>query len=285
MKSVELFYMIKKSQIVVLVAVLLIFGGIYCFSYFKNFKNSPKAYEVVGNTWAWKETVVNGEKTVNSNFGKNYLIHFRDGKLKDTDGCNSFEISYKLNLNHLSFNENKDLPMTQLGCGQTATSDKAFFKFFDSTSLKFSLDDELVLESPDKNTLVYFQTLNIANFNECREAGYPVGKTKPLSCHTPLGDVFFEEQREVEEITLPPHSPTKGEDKPVIVDDGDMAPKCYVGGCSNQLCTDKADGAAYSTCEYRAEYACYKTAICERQVTGECGWTETKELNACLQAN
>jgi hypothetical protein len=55
---------------------------------------------------------------------------------------------------------------------------------------------------------------------------------------------------------------------------------CYVGGCSSQLCSDQPDMA--STCEYREEYACYQTATCERQSTGECGWTQTQELNACL---
>jgi hypothetical protein len=56
--------------------------------------------------------------------------------------------------------------------------------------------------------------------------------------------------------------------------------KCYVGGCSSQLCTDKPD--AISTCEYTAAYACYKTATCERQPSGECGWTPSAELSACL---
>lgn len=55
---------------------------------------------------------------------------------------------------------------------------------------------------------------------------------------------------------------------------------CYVGGCSSQLCTD--DPAAMSTCEFREEYACYRTARCERQTNGSCGWTETSELQACL---
>ena len=55
---------------------------------------------------------------------------------------------------------------------------------------------------------------------------------------------------------------------------------CYVGGCSAQICSDQPD--AVSTCEYRPEYACYKTATCERQRTGKCGWTETVELKACL---
>lgn len=57
--------------------------------------------------------------------------------------------------------------------------------------------------------------------------------------------------------------------------------QCFVGGCSAQLCTEEPD--AVSTCEYRAEYACYKTAECKRQDNGECGWTETRELRSCLR--
>jgi hypothetical protein len=55
---------------------------------------------------------------------------------------------------------------------------------------------------------------------------------------------------------------------------------CYVGGCSSQLCSNEPGMA--STCEYREEYACYQNAVCERQTTGECGWTQTQALNACL---
>jgi hypothetical protein len=56
--------------------------------------------------------------------------------------------------------------------------------------------------------------------------------------------------------------------------------KCYVGGCSQQLCTDQPD--MVSTCEYTTAYACYKTAICARQASGQCGWTQTADLQACL---
>jgi hypothetical protein len=56
--------------------------------------------------------------------------------------------------------------------------------------------------------------------------------------------------------------------------------KCYVGGCSAQLCTGEPD--AVSNCEYNPRYACYKTAECERQVNGQCGWTSTPELSMCL---
>lgn len=55
---------------------------------------------------------------------------------------------------------------------------------------------------------------------------------------------------------------------------------CYIGGCSSQLCSDDDDLA--STCEWTDAYACYDTATCERQATGECGWTETPALKQCL---
>ncbi len=54
---------------------------------------------------------------------------------------------------------------------------------------------------------------------------------------------------------------------------------CIVSGCSGQICSDQ-DMA--STCEYREEYACYKTATCARQADGQCGWTQTAALTACL---
>lgn len=58
---------------------------------------------------------------------------------------------------------------------------------------------------------------------------------------------------------------------------------CVVAGCSGQLCI-AADEAAdiITTCEYRAEYACYKSARCELQQNGTCGWSQTAELRVCL---
>ena len=58
------------------------------------------------------------------------------------------------------------------------------------------------------------------------------------------------------------------------------APKpCVVSGCSGQVC---AESEMMTTCEYRAEYACYKTATCERDASGVCGWRKTEELSSCL---
>src|SRR3989344_8635370 len=54
---------------------------------------------------------------------------------------------------------------------------------------------------------------------------------------------------------------------------------CLATGCSGQICSDED---VISTCEYKAEYACYKTAKCERQEDGKCGWTPTEDLVTCL---
>lgn len=57
--------------------------------------------------------------------------------------------------------------------------------------------------------------------------------------------------------------------------------QCHVGGCSAELCSERPD--AISPCVYLPEYACYRTAICERQTEGGCGWTASEELRACLE--
>jgi hypothetical protein len=56
---------------------------------------------------------------------------------------------------------------------------------------------------------------------------------------------------------------------------------CIKSGCSGIVCVEPGKEVV-TTCEYKAEYACYKTASCERQPNGACGWTETAELTACL---
>ncbi len=56
--------------------------------------------------------------------------------------------------------------------------------------------------------------------------------------------------------------------------------QCYIGGCSAQLCTDEP--GAISDCLYSPSYGCYKTATCERQASGQCGWTQTPALTTCL---
>ncbi len=107
--------------------------------------------------------------------------------------------------------------------------------------------------------------LSITNFDECAAAGFPIMESYPERCATPDGRTFVNERQ-----TAP--SP-----------DGMTFNGCAVAGCSGQLCvsTDEA-GEIITTCEYRAEYACYKEASCEPQADGKCGWTQTSELKKCL---
>ena len=83
------------------------------------------------------------------------------------------------------------------------------------------------------------------------------------------------------EDNAPPYgeAEVKGEEDEAITENPGNG-GCYVGGCSGQLCTENRD--MVSTCEFRPEYVCYRTAKCERQASGQCGWTETPELRMCL---
>lgn len=77
----------------------------------------------------------------------------------------------------------------------------------------------------------------------------------------------------------PSPTTTEGEPSPATDDGGEGAP-CKPTGCSGIVCSDEE---VMTTCEYRPEYECYKTATCTRQPDGECGWTQTPELDACLK--
>jgi hypothetical protein len=67
----------------------------------------------------------------------------------------------------------------------------------------------------------------------------------------------------------------------VLVVESRRAAHCYKGGCSGQMCGAKLGGMV-STCIWRPEYACYRAAACEPQASGDCGWTQTPQLTACL---
>lgn len=83
------------------------------------------------------------------------------------------------------------------------------------------------------------------------------------------------------EVSLFTPSSLPADTEPAGASTGQTADRpCRPSGCSGQLCTDEE---VMSTCEFKAEYACYKAAVCERQASGECGWTMTEELIACLQ--
>ena len=105
----------------------------------------------------------------------------------------------------------------------------------------------------------------VTNFDECVAAGNPVMESYPRQCRTEDGRVFVEDVPQGD------------------LNDGTVLNHCRAAGCSGQLCVSaiEADNII-TTCEYRAEYACYKTAKCERQSDGNCGWTQSGALKQCL---
>jgi len=108
------------------------------------------------------------------------------------------------------------------------------------------------------------QATTINNFDECIAAGYPIMESYPEQCAVPGGPSFT--------------NPRQNIDEGGITFNG-----CAVAGCSGQLCVSADEaGGIITTCEYRAEYACYKEASCEPQADGKCGWSQTSELQRCL---
>ena len=120
-------------------------------------------------------------------------------------------------------------------------------------------------------------TQRITSFKECAAAGNPVMESYPRQCRA-NGQLFVEE---IDEPIVPP------DDRPMPVEPdgsiGDGAMGCVPAGCSGTICAELSEAAnIVTTCEYRAEYACYKLTKCERQADETCGWTQTAEFAACL---
>lgn len=57
---------------------------------------------------------------------------------------------------------------------------------------------------------------------------------------------------------------------------------CVRSGCSGEICGSVAAGGLNSACVYKPVYACYKNARCEKQSNGVCAFTQTTELQSCL---
>ncbi len=117
----------------------------------------------------------------------------------------------------------------------------------------------------------------ISNFEECAAAGNPVMESYPRQCRA--NGVLY-----VEQVMVPPMPP---DDRPMPVEPdgsiGDGATGCVPAGCSGQVCAELSEASnIVTTCEYRAEYACYALTKCERQASGLCGWTQTSEFTSCL---
>ncbi len=101
-----------------------------------------------------------------------------------------------------------------------------------------------------------------------------------MSVPRPVGGVTYEEgvwwhgvgrscfERTIDPALYPPAKSSRA------------AGGCLVTGCSGQVCADRE---VVTTCEWTPAYACYgKHSTCERQPSGQCGWTPTAALTQCL---
>jgi hypothetical protein len=82
---------------------------------------------------------------------------------------------------------------------------------------------------------------------------------------------------------LPSGEPARAEQVTVPVKFSTAAAKatsCIISGCAGEICSEEN---RVSTCIARPENACYKTAQCEVQANGKCGWTQTNELTMCIK--
>ena len=114
--------------------------------------------------------------------------------------------------------------------------------------------------------------LAVSDFLSCVRAGNPVMESYPRQC-AHAGQTYVEE---IEPISRDPDPVEKVPEQPVT---------CQRAGCSGQLCVSAAEaGDIVTTCEFRPEYACYSDAVCEVQPGGACGWSQTGELEQCLQS-
>ena len=142
--------------------------------------------------------------------------------------------------------------------------------------------ENLEVQSDTESTLIV--GLNFSNGRELRaidmvveDGEWKVHGVRVLDMYPP------------EDERVPTPVPTLGDGEEIIPNPGadddrigqtEVRNGCFIGGCSGQLCTDNSD--VISTCEWRDEYQCYRSATCERQADGECGWTETEDLLQCL---
>lgn len=62
---------------------------------------------------------------------------------------------------------------------------------------------------------------------------------------------------------------------------------CIKAGCSGQLCIEERNSSkiGITTCEWKESYKCFKYETCERQKSGQCGFTSTKESKKCQVDN
>jgi len=136
--------------------------------------------------------------------------------------------------------------------------------------------------------VTYTPATSVTDFATCASAGNLIMESYPRQCRTEDGRTFVEVVSDNREVPTPSEeTPLPYDGKEVIALPPQPQPVkpggCAVAGCSGQLCVEADTASAMvTTCEFLPAYICYRSATCERQSTGRCGWTPTPELSACL---
>ena len=116
---------------------------------------------------------------------------------------------------------------------------------------------------------------------------YLIGKNS----NVPLDLQGNNNQPPANQNTTPNIPVTNPNTNPPIVNSTDPYGR-YVGsgcriasGCNGPIvCTEAGSGNIVTTCQALPEYVCYKTSSvrCEKQASGKCDWTNTSQLQSCI---
>lgn len=125
-----------------------------------------------------------------------------------------------------------------------------------------------------------------ASWEECvQEEGSIIMESFPRVCTTKAGERFVEPVQ-IETPTQTPTPtpvPTGSSSEEASEQEAGVKDGCVITGCNSEICVDETESDIASICVYKPEYGCYKQATCQPQADGDCGWTQTEELKACLE--
>ncbi len=151
--------------------------------------------------------------------------------------------------------------------------------------ITFSLNEKAVF--PDSLSL----TLNSINDSRCKEGVVCIWAGELSYQFSATGGDIGTEQKTftIGTMTAPSHTQVNYKFQitnstqttvTIMVTKQTIQAGCYISGCSGQICS--AQQNVITTCEYKEEYACYKSATCGKLANGQCEWIPTQELTSCL---
>ncbi|TAK59121.1 hypothetical protein EPO14_00605 [Patescibacteria group bacterium] len=183
----------------------------------------------------------------------------------------------------------RTLPIAEVPIDTSMPDDSAQFHAYGAVTLK--LDEQVLFKDLSIRVISLEEDSRCPTGVQCIQAGtvrVKVEIVSGLGTSTPVIGLGKSITTEAEVITLTATTPYPARDVSIAPNEYQFiftvakrtVAGCFIGGCSSQICSDQPD--VVSSCEYRAEYACYQKATCQRQTSGACGWTQTAELKSCL---